>query len=329
MALVASLNFRQREQLFHELAHLARSGLPLSHAFDILSRNPRSEIGTCLKAIRENLHTSGKVGPSFHQAGFSASDVAIIAAGEATGRLETVFFELEAYYGQLAHVRRTIVAKSLYPVLVLHLGAVLLAIPPAITDGSWFAFFAHALPILLVFYAALIAGAILWCMVRALLSRDVAAALALMRIPLFGAFLRDWTAWRFASVLSLHAGAGGSLLKAFETAGDGCGNAVLRSASASAISLVQVGQSLTEAFGRQKGVPELLERAIAVGEHSGRLDEEAQRAARIFKERTLGALDALAQWTPRILYILIALYTGWRIVQTVLDVANSVNAAVN
>ena len=322
-------NLQQREQLFHELAQFARSGVPLNHAFEILSRNPRSKIRVCLKAVRENLKTFGEAGRAFREAGFSESDAAVIEAGEATGRLDTVFLDLEAYYRQLANARRTIIAKSLYPVLVLHLGAVLLAIPPAIMEGGWPAFFAHALPILAAFYAALFAGAVFWRILRALLSRHRGTARLLMRVPLFGAFLRDWTAWRFASVLSLYVGAGGGLLRAFETAGSSCGNAVLRSASASTISLVRAGQGLTEAFRKQKGIPELLDRAIEVGEHSGRLDEETRRAAEIFKEKTLGALDALAQWTPRILYILIVLFIGCRIIQTALDVANSVNSALN
>jgi type IV pilus assembly protein PilC len=326
---VAALNFQQREQLFHELAQFARSGVPLNHAFEILSRNPRSGMRVFLKVVKEGLTTSGKAGRSFREAGFSESDVAVIEAGEATGRLDTVFFDLEVYYRQLASARRTIIAKSLYPVLVLHLGAVLLAIPPAVREDGWPAFFAHALPILAAFYAALFAGALFWRIVRALLSRDRGTARLLMRIPLFGAFLRDWTSWRFASVLSLYAGAGGGLLRAFEIAGSCCGNAVLRSASASTISLVRAGQGLTEAFRKQKGIPELLERAIEVGEHSGRLDEETRRAAEIFKEKTLGALDAFAQWTPRILYILIVLFIGWRIIWTALDIASSVNSALD
>jgi len=326
---VDALSFRQQEQLFHELAQFSRSGVPLNRAFDMLSRNPRSDIGTCLKAISENFQTSGEAGRAFRDAGFSESDAAIIEAGEATGRLETVFLELGAYYRQLAEARRTIIAKSIYPVLVLHAGAVLLAIPPAIMEGGWPSFLAQSLPILAVFYAALIAGAIFWRVVHALLSRNVAAARVLMRIPVFGHFLRDWTAWKFASVLSLYVSAGGSPLRAFETAGSSCGNAVLRSASASAVSLVREGQSLAEAFRKQQGVPELLERSIEIGEYSGRLDEETRRAAETFKARTLGTLDALAQWIPKILYILIVLFVGWRIITTALDVASSVNSILN
>ena len=43
------------------------------------------------------------------------------------------------------------------------------------------------------------------------------------------------------------------------------------------------------------------------------------------RAKLLGTLDALAQWTPRILYILIVLLVGWRIITTALDVTSSVN----
>jgi type IV pilus assembly protein PilC len=326
---VAALTFRQQEQLFHELAQLARSGVPLNYAFEILSRTSRSRIGACLRVIRESLRSSGEAGRAFREAGFSESDAAVIEAGEATGRLDVVFVELEDYYRQLADARRSIVAKSVYPVLVLHLGVVLLAIPPAIMEGGWPVFLAHALPVLAASYVAVFAGSIFWRLGRTLLSRDAGSALFLMRLPLFGALLRDWTAWRFASVLSLYVGAGGSLLKGLDIAGLSCGNAYLQSATASATELVRAGEGLSEAFSRQSHVPELLDRAITVGDTSGRLDEETRRVAKILREKTLGTLAALAQWTPRILYIVIVLLLGWRIAGTALDIANSINSAVN
>jgi type II secretory pathway component PulF len=326
---VDALSFRQHEQLFHELAQFSRSGIPLSGALEMLCRSPQREIGNQLRALRDNFRASGDAGRAFRDAGFSESDAAIIKAGEETGRLDTVFLELGAYYHQLAEARGTVIAKSIYPILVLHAGAVLLAIPPAILDGHWTTFLAQSLPILATFYVAVALGTILWKTARALLARNVAAARVLMRIPVLGNFLGNWTAWKFASILSLYVGAGGGLLRAFETAAASCENAVIKSASLSALSAVQRGRGLAEAFREQRGIPKLLERSIEVGEHTGRLEEESRRAAEILKSKTLGALDALAQWMPRILYLLIVLFTVWRILAAASDVINSVNSALN
>lgn len=157
-----ALSFRQQEQLFHELAQFSRSGLTLGHAFEVLSRNSKGKIGARLSALKTNLEASGDVGLTFRDAGFSESDAAIIQAGEAAGRLDAVFLELGDYYRQLAEARGTIITKSIYPLLVLHAGAVLLAIPPAMINDGCPTFLAQSLPILAGFYAILMLGALFW-----------------------------------------------------------------------------------------------------------------------------------------------------------------------
>ncbi len=316
MASMRTLSFRQREQLFHALAQLSRSGIALGQAFQVLSRNSDRPVKSCLQSLIASLRTSENVGEAFRRAGFSESDAAIIQAGEASGRLDRVFLDLAEFYAQLAQARRTIIAKSIYPVLVLHLAAVLLAIPPALLDGGWTQFFAQSLPILVGFYLCILLGALLWRIARSLLSRSSTSAKVVIRIPVLGGFLLSWSLWKFASVLSLYIAAGGSLLRAFEMAGAACENADLRASTTAALSCIQHGERLSEAFRKQPDFSESLLRSIEVGEHAGRLDEESRRAADLFKQQTFQSLDAFAQWSPRVLYISVVLFTGWRIITT-------------
>ena len=324
-----ALSFRQQEQLFHELAQATRSGLSVAQAFELLSRGASAATGARLHALKAHLQGAGSLGGAFRNAGFSEGDAAIIEAGETSGKLDAVFLELSDFYRRLAQARAAIIAKSIYPMLVLHLGVVLLAIPPAILHGGWFTFFAQSLPVLAAFYAALIVAAIFWRTARSLQSRSLAAARALARIPLLGPALRNWTAWKYVSVLSLHIGAGGSMLSAFEAAAAACGDAVFKTATEHAISLVQRGHRLGEAFRDQPRLPELLLRSIEIGEHTGRLEEESARAAEFFKDKTLQALDAFAQWAPRLLYILIVFFIGWRILAMAFDISSQISSALN
>jgi len=308
------LSARQKEQFFHELTQLARSAVPLMQSFDILSRSGRSRVGHCSRTMQENLRALGSVRRAFEATGFPPSDAAVIEAGESTGRLDAVFAELESYYKQLADARQRIITRSIYPLVVLHLGAFLLAIPPAIIDGSFAAFLWNAIPILVGFYLLLGLVFLVWRVMRFLLANSPSGARLVMAIPGTGGFLSDWTAWKFTGVLSLYVRAGGGFLKGFETAGVSCGNALFREASVAAVAAIQAGGSLAEAVHRQHGWPELLERALEVGEHSGRLDEEVQRAAAMFMTRTLGRLQAFSVWTPRVIYLGIVLLMGWRII---------------
>jgi type II secretory pathway component PulF len=321
---------QQNAQLFHELTQLARSGLPIVRALEIVGRKPGRGIADCARQLFQALQASGSVSEAFRAAKFPESDAAVIEAGEATGRLEQVYQELEQYYSQLAVARRVIISKSLYPVIVLHLGVLLLAIPPAILSGGWSTYWRSVLPVLLSIYVGFFLLGLAWAAIRRFVERDVRAARVILSVPVLGGFLTDWTSWKYSSVLSLYVRAGGGLFKAVESAGRSCGNAILRRAGEAALELVRhQGLGLAEAFRTQGGLPETLERALEVGEHSGRLDEETIRAADIFKTRTLGRLEAFGEWTPKILYFAIVLYVGWQIISMVLGVGASIEQAVN
>ena len=324
-----NLSFWEREQLFHALAQLSRSGIALRQAFEILSRNADRRVQRCLRTLMASLQTSENLGEAFRRAGFSESDVAVIQAGEASGRLGAVFLELAQFYAQLAQSRRTVIAKSIYPVLVLHLAAILLAIPPAILDGGWPVFLGQSLPILVGFYLCILLGAVLWRIVLSSLSRSPILAKTIIRIPVLGRFLLNWTMWKFTSVLSLYIAAGGSLLRAFETAGTVCENASLRASTSAALSRIKRGEGLSEAFRKQPDISEPLLRSIEIGECAGRLDEESRGAAEFFKGQTLASLDTFAHWSPRLLYVCVVLFTGWRIITTASCFGSQIDSALN
>jgi type II secretory pathway component PulF len=324
-----SLSFWEREQLFHALAQLSRSGIALGKALEVLSRSADRRVQSCLNFLMASLPISENLGEAFRRAGFSKSDAAIVQAGEASGRLDAVFLELAQFYAQLAQARRTVITKSIYPVIVLHLAAILLAIPPAILDGGWPVFLARSLPIVLGFYFSVWLGAVLWQIARSSLSRSPVAAKTIIRIPVLGRFLLNWTLWKFTSVLSLYITAGGSLLRALETAGTVCENASLRASTTAALSRIKRGERLSEAFRKQSDVSEPLLRSLEIGEHAGRLDEESRRAAEFFKNQTLQDLDAFAQWSPRLLYVSVVLFTAWRIITTASTFGAQIGSALH
>ena len=326
---MANLSFLEREQLFHALAQLSRSGIALGQAFELVARNTNRRVQSCLRILVASRQTLENLGEAFRRAGFSESDAAIIQAGEASGRLDAVFLELAQFYAQLAQARRSVIAKSIYPVLVLHLAAILLAIPPAVLSGGWTVFLTQSLPILMGFYLCILLGVALWRIVRSALSRSSLSARTIIRIPVLGRFLLNWTLWKFTSVLSLYIAAGGSFLRAFEMAGKACGNASVMASTTAALSRVRCGESLSEAFRYQPDLSEPLLRSIEIGEHAGRLDEELRRAADLFRNQTLQNIDALARWSPRILYVSVVLFTGWRIIVTASNIASHIDSTLN
>ena len=322
------LSFRQKEQLFHELSQLSKSGIPLGRGLEVMGRG-RGAISATARSIAKNLDRERSLGAAFRSAGFSASDAAIVEAGEANGRLDQIYPELQSYYAQLAEAKRLIVRKMAYPLVVLHLGAVLLSIAPALMGDGWPTFWRNVIPVLLAFYAVLVLLFFLFSFIRGSFASSAALARFFGFMPVIGKLFVTWTAWKFSWILSLYVRSGGGLLRAFGIAGAASDNALLNAAAQGAVERVQKGEGLAEALRGSRRLPSLLERAIETGEHSGRLDEEIHRAAEMYREQFTQRLLSIAEWIPRILYIVILLLMGYRIIESYMGVMSGVQSAID
>jgi len=320
-------SFRTKARFFHELAQLLRSGIGLPQAMELLSRGRGSAHLAAL--IMQGLTSEDSVPKAFAGAGFSSGDCAVIEAGTTSGHLDTIFVSLASHYERLAKARSAVIAKSLYPIFVLHLAVVLLAIPLAVIGGTKAGYVGNVAGTLAAFYGVTAIVVFLWLAICRAFANNPALARFVLLIPGVGAWLETWTGSRFASVFSLFVTSGGSLLRGLELAGASSGSALIHRASLSTIAGVRDGRALSDAFTGHPGIPQEIERAVQVGDHSGRLDEETQRAAEALQTKAIAQLDALAEWMPRILYVGVALYVGWRIITTAMQVGGAVGEALD
>jgi len=323
------LSFRQKEQLFHELGQLSSAGITFSQALKTVGRNTHSALGRSATRLRTGWEETGSASKAFVAAGFDASDAALVEVGAESGRLEEIFAELGTSYSLKAKAREEMISRSIYPLFVFHFGALVSGVLPAFLAGSSWVFVKNVAPIFGGFYFLVLIVWALWAVVARKLNTDVDVARLAQRIPFLGSFFNDWTGWNFSLVLSLYLKAGGGLLQAFQAAGLSCGNAALRAQAEQTIAQVKNGNDLTDSFGRQAGAPEVLVRAIEIGEQTGRLDEETFRAATLCKDRALKRLNRLAEWLPRFFYFLIVLFMLWQIIKTLYIVGDIYNSALS
>src|SRR5689334_17644560 len=99
--LVTPNQLTRRSDLFHQLAQMTAAGLGLINALEILVRNPpqpwlREPLGKALKFLQEGSGVSESLSLSGHW--LSLFDVALIEAGEKSGRLPQCFELLSKYY---------------------------------------------------------------------------------------------------------------------------------------------------------------------------------------------------------------------------------------
>ena len=77
---------------------------------------------------------------------------------------------------------------------------------------------------------------------------------------------------------------------------------------------VRAGRTPAEALQASGRFPDLFANQYATGEISGKLDSVLARLHQYYREEGTRKLHAVAQWTPRLIYLIVALIIAWRVV---------------
>lgn len=323
------LSFAQKEQFFHELTESLKSGRSLG---DSLERKSRKRFGPLPGLARRMIAGAGEgsVGEYFGAASdvFSDLDREMVTAGAAGGRLEAVTGYLAGYYEALARVRRKVFAGVLYPVLLLHFAALVFSIPAAMSDGVGAA--AKSAGIMLGgFY---LVAVVIWVTVETVggaSKRSRGVDRWLMRIPVVGGVRVALVGSRFCRTLGILVRSGGGILRSLDRAGAVCGSGLFREGALETTAAVRAGEQLGEAVDETGAFPDLIATGIATGEHSGRLDDEMDRLGARYDELLSERLDALAAWIPRIVYFVILIFVGWKIIEFYLGYIGLINGLLD
>src|SRR5512132_865340 len=122
--MVTPRQLTQRAELYHQLSSLTAAGVGLIAALAMVRDSPpaRSLRLPLTHLIRE-LEQGATLTDGFSLLGrrWAASfDVALINAGENSGRLDVCFRFLAEYYQERARLARQVISDLLYPAFILH-----------------------------------------------------------------------------------------------------------------------------------------------------------------------------------------------------------------
>jgi general secretion pathway protein F len=214
--------------------------------------------------------------------------IALVRAGEKSGRLPDMAQEIARYYRHFITLRQGIISRLIYPVLLLH-GVLLTGSIILIFMFQWSAWILLCAPLCLWLSVACLYG--VW---RALSPRFTAACalrapFASVTMPLFAA--------QICMMVKAALSAGMLIPDALALSADACSNLLLRERLHAMARGVRHGQveNLTSAFA-QVGLPTLVVDLCRSGEKSGQLDTTLQQA-----NSAMSAAFALrSEWAARI-----------------------------
>jgi protein transport protein HofC len=309
----------QLAEFYHQLGTMLSAGVTLIQTLEQLYRAPP---GRSFRAPVRNLLALLAQGSTFSEAiaqnrGWLPSfDMALIEAGEQSGRLDTCCRLLAEYYRQRAALARKLMAELAYPVFLLH--AAIFILPTLhfiVLGGSLLSFlsrtFGLLLPIYLVVFLLILAcqgsHGETW---RAIIER------LLHPIPLLGQARRQLALGRLAAALEALLNAGVNILHAWELAATASGSPALRRAVYAWRPHLEAGMTPAELLRSTAVFPEVFANLYHTGELSGTLDDTLRRLYVLYQEEGARKLKAVVEWTPRLAYLVMASVMVWQIITT-------------
>jgi len=319
----------QRAEFYHQLGQLTAAGIGLPAAFGELERHPpaasyREPIRKLTRllaegsTLTESIQSLGSWVPAF--------DISLLHAGEQSGRLDTCFRLLADYYTDRARIARQTLADLAYPLFLFHFAVFIFPFAKFFQSGNWIVYLSQTVGLLLPIYAVVLA------ILYAAQGRHGEAWRAGMEkildpVPILGTARRYLALARLSASLEALINAGVSIVQAWELAAAASGSPALRRIVLAWRPLVDAGQTPAEVVQASARFPHMFSSQYATGEISGKLDETLRLLQRFYQEEGTRKLHAVAQWTPRAVYLFIVLMIAIRVVHFYSDYFSQIGAA--
>lgn len=323
------------------LATLAGSQVPIFEAITTLGdQEEPGELKTALGRIRERLAEGASLARalSLEPRVFSESYVAMVAAGEASGSLETVLEKLALFLEEQRAIKSKVTSSLAYPILMVVVGGGVMlflltfVIPKIVTifeDNK------AALPLITIaliktsnllrqfwwLLLGLAAGAVF--LYRRLMTQEayrLQRDRLLLRIPVVGGLQRHLILSRFAKVLGLLLASGVPVIKSLEITAEVLVNRVYRGALYAITAELAEGGNLSGALRKSVLFPPLLVHLVAVGEKGGELEEMLEKAGTAFEREFDTSVSGLMALLEPLLVLAMGLAVGLVVLAVLLPI---------
>jgi type IV pilus assembly protein PilC len=329
--IISPHQFTQRAELYLQLAQFTSAGIPLVRAFEQIQRNPPARsYRKPLRRLLDELAQGATLAESLQQLDWlPAFDVALIGAGEHSGRLDACFRMLADYYNERARLIQQVISQLVYPFGLIHLAAFVFLIVLPLAHSQFNAslprLFVQAALVLAPLYGAIAA---LIYVTQSKHGEHWRATIEFMLrpIPILGTARWYLALARLAAALEALISAGVNIFEAWDLAATASGSPALRRAVAAWKPRVTAGQMPSEAVRDCSLFPETFANLYASGEISGKLDDSLYQLYRFYHEDGTRKLHAFAQWTTRLICLLVMLIIAYEIIQFWLNYFGKISA---
>lgn len=312
-----------------EMATLLRAGLPLVQSLDILRRRvPNPSLKAVLNDVYDRVRSGSALSDAFEAQGgmFTGIYHASLMAGEKSGSLETVLRRYVAHMKVLSSVRSRLVSALIYPMVLLSLSAVVVALivfKVVPEFASFYAGFGSAeLPASTQMIVAFSTGVVnyFWLWLAAALVIGIGGGVWVrqpgqrrrldsvkLRLPWFGPLSRKFSTAQVARTISTLLAGGIPLVNALDIASKSVGNRAVASDLDLVAREVREGSSLHDSLTRRGTFPDVAVEMVEVGESTGALAEMLNSIADFYDEENDTSLTRFSNLVQPMLLVVMGI----------------------
>ncbi|HEC75472.1 MAG TPA: type II secretion system F family protein [Methylophaga aminisulfidivorans] len=324
------------------LATMMSSGVPLMQSMQIIGEgHENSSMQEMILAIKADVESGTSLGESLSKFPLYFDDlyVNLINAGEQSGALETMLYEIADYQEKTEALKAKIKKALIYPsaiIVVAFLVTAILMIFVIPQFESLFKGFGADLPGLtkLVIHISevfqdlwwlifgVIIGAIMGALEAKKRSRKVQHFLdrMLLKLPVVGEILRKAAIARFSRTFSTMFKAGVPMVEAMDSVAGATGNVVFGEATLQMRDDVSTGTQLNKAMIDVELFPNMVVQMVAIGEESGSLDTMLAKVADFFEAEVDDAVDNMTALLEPIIMVFLGGIVGTLVIAMYLPI---------
>lgn len=333
----------ERAFIARQLAVMLDAGLPLIQAVRSLSEQTTNPVvHQALTQVGDDLENGYSLSDAAkkHPKIFNHVFIQVVAAGEASGKLDVglnlLADELERDYG----FRSRIIGSMLYPAFIVVamfvVGIIMVTkIVPAL-EGV-FAESNVALPwttqlvvtvtnsLIAYWYAYIAAVAvIIYLFIRITSTNDGRRALNtfLFKIPVLGSLYKNLEMARFTRILGIMIGAGVPIIQAIDAVALVLDSVVFREALVAVARDVERGSPISQALVKYPDIPTTVTEMVAVGERTGKLEQVLAKLADFYETQTNQASKNFASLIEPIVFVIVGLGVAFLVFSIIVPIYN-------
>ena len=325
-----------------QIATMLGAGVPLVQSIDMIGKaHNKGSIQKLLGEIGNQLQSGIPLSDCLREHSLYFDDLYcdLVASGEQSGALETIYQRIATYKEKSEALKSKIKKAMTYPIAVLVIAAIvtsilLIFVVPVFQEI--FASFGAELPAftLLVIsisefmqaywhvgLAGIFVGVFLFKRVHrnSLTVRDKVDVL-ILKIPVIGELLNKAAVARYARTLSTTFAAGVPLPDALNSAAGASGNAVYRDAIIEVRDEVVSGMQMNLAMRNCQIFPDMVIQMVAIGEESGAVDGMLTKVANVYEQQVDDAVDGLTALLEPLIMAILGVVIGGLIIAMYLPI---------